>query len=320
MFRAPRLQAWPWMLIIVAFLLNLIGVAFVYSASLEVGWQPERVAVMQVVWLCLSLITAAMVSLIKIEFWRNIAPAAYAAIFFIQAGMVILAGTGLVPTIKGAHNWIALGSIRIQPSEFYKIATLLMVAWLVALRLDARNPKHALLIAGVGMVPAILIAKEDLGSALTFGPMVFGMLIAAGMSLRLIAGLGAVGTAGVLSVIPLLPREGYQARRLAAWLRPEEYALTEGFQTMRALRSIGSGQWKGKGFAAGEQNQLGWLPEQHTDMIFAVIGEETGLLGCTAVLVLCVLLVAAGLIQAGRTPNPFARMILVGFTLHWRVR
>ena len=119
---------------------------------------------------------------------------------------------------------------------------------------------------------------------------------------------------GVAALVPLLPEEGYQARRLAAWLKPEEYALTEGFQTMRALRSIGSGQWSGKGFGSGEQNQLGWLPEQHTDMIFAVIGEETGLIGCTVILLLFACFVGAGLYSAGRTPNPFARMVLVGFT------
>ena len=172
----------------------------------------------------------------------------------------------------------------------------------------------ALALAGV---PSILLAKEDLGSALTFLPMVLGMLVLAGMRFWHI-GILFIGFVGVLAAgVAMLPKEGpksYQWRRIQAWLNPDQYALTEAFQTIRSLRSIGSGQWSGKGYAQGDQNLLGWLPEKHTDMIYAVIGEEVGFVGSAVVLLLYLCFGWAGLYAAAVTRDRFARNLIVGFT------
>ena len=138
----------------------------------------------------------------------------------------------------------------------------------------------------VWLAPIVLLAKEDLGTAIPMIPMLLGLLILAGASLKLIVSVclagAACATAGVIAILQM-GSSSYMARRLLAWLKPEDYLLTEAFQTQRALRSIGSGQWTGKGYAGGDQNLLGWVPEKHTDMIFSVVGEELGFLGSVVI-------------------------------------
>ena len=114
----------------------------------------------------------------------------------------------------------------------------------------------------------------------------------------------------------LLPRSGpksYQYKRIQAWLNPDDYALTEGYQTARSMRSIGSGQLVGKGYLEGDQNRLGWLPEKHTDLIFAVVGEEVGFLGSTLVLALFLAFAWVGLHTAAICRDPCGRALIIGF-------
>jgi rod shape determining protein RodA len=227
--------------------------------------------------------------------------------------MLALAGTSLVPRIKGQANWIVLGGLRLQPVELVKLATLLACATLAAgPNFDGRRLAHCGLLLLVAGVPALIVAREDLGSALTFVPLAAGMLVVAGMPLRhlLLAGVA------VLLAYATLPREGpkaYQWRRIDAFLHPDRYALAEAYQTERSKRSIGSGQLAGKGYMQGEQNRLGWVPEKHTDLVFAVIGEEVGFLGSLAFTVLLGAWCAAGLAAAARAPGPFGRYACAGF-------
>ena len=312
-----RFSEVQWLPLLPALLLTAVGVAFVASATADPsapgGWGP--VVRMQLIWWILSLVGMGVALHVPAGAWRQTAWGLFAITLIVQAGMIVMAGSSLVPTIKGAHNWIALHPrIRIQPSEFYKITSLIVAARL--LTEPGVDPRQLRWVAGVLAVagaPAVLILREDLGSALTFGPMLLGMLLLAGMHIRHLL-LMMVAGAGVLAIgISQLPRDGYQWRRLAAWLDPAAYALEEGYQTERALRSLGSGQWFGKGYGTGDQNQLGWLPEKHTDMIFAVVGEETGFLGCTIVLALFLALGWACLYSAMRCRDPFGRLVIGGF-------
>jgi rod shape determining protein RodA len=250
--------------------------------------------------------------------WRGLALPAALAGCGVMVLMLLLAGTALVPPIKGQHNWIVLGNLRLQPVELVKLATLLACATLAAgPNFDARRLSHCgwlLLVAGI---PAAIVAKEDLGSALTFPPMAIGVLLVAGMRLRYLVLAVLVVAMALAAAYAVLPREGkkaYQWRRIDAFLHPENYALAEAYQTERSKRSIGSGQWVGKGWMEGEQNRLGWVPEKHTDLVFAVIGEEVGFAGSAAFVILVLAWCGAGLLAASRAPGPWSRLLVSGFT------
>lgn len=319
-WQRPRYGEVQWGWLFWALSLAAIGVVFVISATLQAGGDVRvgSEGIRQILWLGISLTACLMVLHVRTRLWQGAAFPIYMLTIMLQFVMLALAGTSLVPTIKGAHNWIALGPARLQPSEFFKLGALLGCARLLSLPgIHAERFTVVVAVLAMAGLPALLLAKEDLGSALTFLPMALGMLLLAGMRLRhltvVVGGLSAV----VLTGVAMLPREGpksYQWRRIQAWLNPEDYALTEAFQVNRSLRSIGSGQWTGKGYAQGDQNLLGWLPEKHTDMIFAVIGEEVGFLGSVAVLVCYLFFGWAGLYAAANTRDRFAASLIAGFT------
>lgn len=306
-----------WPMIVLALAMTLFGLLFVVSATMDpeasYGWGRE--ARMQLVWWGIAVLGCVACMHVPLATWRALALPALVGCVALQAFMIVAAGTALVPTIKGAHNWIALGQLRVQPSEFYKLAALLAAArLLVQHEVDVRSFHWCTVVLIVGCLPAALIVKEDLGSALTFLPLVAGLLVFAGMPVRFLAAYGGALAATLAGAVALLPESSYQIRRLRAWLDPQAFAREEGYQTIHALRAIGSGQVTGKGYAAGDQNLLGWLPEQHTDMVFAVIAEELGFLGAALVPVLFCLFGWAGMYAAVRCRDEFGRLVIAGFT------
>lgn len=318
LFQRVRYTDVHWSPLLLALILTGTGLAFVFSATYEPaegGWSPESAR--QVLWWSISLVACFTVLHVPATTWRESAVPLYFACLLVQLFLLVAAGTPLVPHIKGQANWIVLGPLRLQPSEFTKLGVLLAVARLLTLpQADARQLPWVLAAGAMGLVPVFLIAKEDLGSALTFLPMLFGVLVLAGASLRLLGGAAVAAIAAITLGVLNLPREGpkaYMWKRIAAWLDPESYALTEGFQSLRALRSIGSGRLTGKGFGVGDQNLLGWLPEKHTDMVFAVVGEETGFVGTVLVVVLFLAFGWACLFSAVQARAPFARLVIGGF-------
>lgn len=320
MLHRPSYARVPWWWIGLSLLLSGVGILFVISATAEGAGEGliSREAASQLVWLLIGVIGCAVIVHVDPAVWRRLAfPAALAACA-VMVLMLLLAGTPLVPRIKGQANWIVLGGLRLQPVELVKLATLLACATLAAgPNFDAKRLAHCgwmLLVAGI---PAAIVAKEDLGSALTIPPMALGILLVAGMRVRhltlavlvvLLAGVAAYG---------LLPHDGpkgYQWRRIDAFLHPDRYALAEAYQTERSKRSIGSGQWVGKGWMEGEQNRLGWVPEKHTDLVFAVIGEEVGFVGSVVFVLLVLAWCGIGLLAAARAPGPWSRLLTSGFT------
>ena len=308
----------PWGFLICALTLTACGVAMVTSATSSdstPGLAPEARAQFQ--WWLIALATGLVAWRMPFAWWKELAIPGYIAALVVILGMTMLAGTALVPPIKGQCNWIVLGPLRVQPVEFIKLAAMLATARLMtAPGFDARNFGHVILALVVAGLPALLLAKEDLGSALTFVPLAFGILIVAGLRLRHLALLASVtllvATLGVMA----LPKEGpksYQYKRIQAWLHPDEYALTEGYQTARSVSAIGSGQVLGKGWGQGDQNRLGMIPEKHTDLIFAVTGEEMGFLGGTAVLALFATFAWVGLANASSTRSVAGRYVIVGY-------
>ena len=290
-------------------------VASATSSDSYPGLAPEARA--QLLWWAISVVVCLVAWRVPLHWWKEFAVPAYVAGLIVILGMAALAGTSLVPNIKGQANWLVVGPLRIQPVEFIKLSALLATALLMtAPGFDARRFGHVLLALVIAGLPAALLAREDLGSALTFVPLAFGVLLVAGLRLRHLAILGSVTlTVAVIGILSL-PQEGpksYQYKRIQAWLHPDAYALTEGYQTARSVSAIGSGQVLGKGLGQGDQNRLGMIPEKHTDLIFAVTGEELGFLGCLGVLALYATFAWVALANASGARDPAGRYLIVGY-------
>jgi rod shape determining protein RodA len=307
----------PWALAAVVLLLTAYGVSQVISAcwdpsaTLDLGHEAQA----QIQWWLVSILVALTAAHVEPSLWRASAWPLWGFGVLIIIGMQLAAGTALVPQIKGQANWIVFTPrLRVQPVEFVKLGVLLGTAHVINLPgFDARRLKDSIIGLATAAFPSIVVAKDDLGSALTIPPMAFGMLYAAGMQVRwLVTGLVVMASLSV-GVVFVLPKDGYQYKRVQAWLHPDEYALTEGYQTQRSMSAIGSGQWIGKGYAAGDQNLLGWVPEKRTDLILSITGEELGFLGTSIIVGLFVLFALSGLAAAAQCRDGFGRSLITGY-------
>ncbi|KPK61568.1 MAG: rod shape-determining protein RodA [Gammaproteobacteria bacterium SG8_31] len=234
----------------------------------------------------------------------------------IWAPWMFLVGVGLLVLVlvmgeigKGAQRWLDIGIVRFQPSEIMKLAVPMMAAWYLHERPLPPTIREALLVIGlIALMPAALIAQQpDLGTALLIAASGILVVLLAGMSIRLILAFGALALAGA----PLLwfNMHDYQRQRVLTFLNPESDPLGSGYHIIQSKIAIGSGGVFGKGWLNGTQAQLEFLPERSTDFIFAVIGEEFGLLGLATFLTLYVLIVVRGLYIASQAQDTFGRLL-----------
>ncbi len=235
--------------------------------------------------------------------------------YFYAGGIILLIAVLVLGDIgKGAQRWLDLGIIRFQPSEFVKIFTPMLVA-----RFLSQNPlppqmKTIALAGGWILLPTLLIAKQpDLGTALLVASAGFAVLFFAGIPWRLLGILAAAGLAAMPALWFLL--HDYQRDRLLMFLNPEQDPLGRGYHTIQAKIAIGSGGLWGKGWLEGTQSHLAFLPEPHTDFIFAVWAEEFGLLGCIAMLILYLAIIARGFFMALQAQDSFSRLFGAGLSL-----
>ena len=308
----------PWAMVVVVLVMTTFGVSQVISAC----WDPTsaldlgRESMTQLQWWLLSLVVGVVLAHGTPALYRESAWWCWGLGTLLIVAMWFAAGTALVPKIKGQANWIRFSStLRFQPVEFVKLGVLLATARVLSTPgFDARRLKDTIAGLATAAVPTLVIAKDDLGSALTIPPMAFAMLYAAGMQVRwLVTGLCLMAALAV-GVVFVLPKDGYQYKRVQAWLHPDEYALTEGYQTQRSMSAIGSGQLLGKGYAVGDQNRLGWVPEKDTDLILSIAGEELGFVGTSVIMALFILFAVTGLATAAQCRDPFGRSFIIGFT------
>ncbi|MGE5153680.1 MAG: rod shape-determining protein RodA [Bdellovibrio bacteriovorus] len=215
---------------------------------------------------------------------------------------------------KGAQRWLDLGFMRFQPSELLKLAVPMMVAWLLAARPLPPSLARVLGAAVLTLVPAVLIAKQpDLGTAILVAAAGAAALFIGGLAWRLILGIAALGA----TMAPLLwyNMRDYQRQRVLTFLDPESDPLGAGYHIIQSKIAIGSGGVFGKGWLNGTQSHLEFLPERHTDFIFAVIGEELGLAGILALLVLYLFIIYRGLTIAANASDSYGRVLAGGLSL-----
>jgi len=281
-------RAFDYVLLSTVALLYMLGVVLVASAG-GPGFFRR-----QIVWAVVALLLAVSVSALD---YRRLGDRAY-----LMWGLVVLSLVGLLmfgAVHAGAKSWIRYGPVGIQPSELAKVVVILAIARYFAEGDPRPFGLRGLYVPGLlAFVPFVLTALQpDLGTANTFIPIVAGMAWVAGLRLATAARLGLLGA--VLAPLGYFLLEDYQRARLFTFINPDADPLGAGYQIVQSKIAVGSGGLLGKGLFSGSQSQLQFLPAQHTDLIFAVLGEELGFLGVTAALSLYLFLLLR-ILQIGR--------------------
>jgi rod shape determining protein RodA len=253
----------------------------------------------------LALGTIAMLVLAQVNpnFLRRTSPWLYAIGVFL---LFVVYATGHIG--KGAQRWLDLGIIRFQPSELMKLAVPMTVAWFLHDQpLPPRWPT-LLLLTGMILLPVGLVAiQPDLGTAALIAIAGALVIVMAGLSVRIMGGLLAVGVAGAWFGWAFM--HDYQRKRVLTFIDPQTDPLGAGYHIIQSQIAIGSGGVFGKGWMNGSQAQLEFLPERSTDFIFAVVGEEFGLLGQGLLLLLYLYVVSRALYLSTQTQDTFARLV-----------
>ena len=235
--------------------------------------------------------------------------------FLFTIGVLLLIAVALKGDIAmGAQRWLDLGVVRFQPSEIMKIAVPLACAWYLNERPLPPDFVSLSVLAVAILVPTLLIAEQpDLGTALLVATGGALVVLLAGLQARYMIGLGALLVGAVPVVWHFL--HDYQRRRVLTFLNPQNDPLGAGYHTIQSQIAIGSGGLFGKGYMNGSQAQLEFLPERSTDFIFAVVGEEWGLVGLLVLLILYLFVIARGLYIAAQAQDTFSRLLAGSLTL-----
>ncbi len=349
-------------LVVIALLLSLFGIAMVYSAGqTDVATYVTPLYKTQLVWLFVGMLAAYAVSKSSVRFIEWVTAPAYILTVLLLLVTVIM-GTG-AGTAAATKSWLTIGGVRIgQPSELAKITVVLMLAKVLSERREA--PKSLLDLwkpALIVLIPWVLIMLQpDLGSAIVFVGIFFGMLFWSGVPWPLLLLLGSPVVSLILSfstglwgawflvllalvlwykpylvegialmvanvatgvVAPLLWEKlaPYQQNRLKVFLDPSIDPRASGYHVIQSKIAIGSGGLAGKGITLGTQKRSGFLPEQHTDFIFAVVGEELGFIGVSVALALFLALFFRVTGIASRANDSFGGLVAFGLMSCWLV-
>lgn len=226
--------------------------------------------------------------------------------------LILLAVMFVGTSALGAQRWIQVGPITLQPSEISKLFMIICLAHMLGTRQYTINTFRDLLPIAIYVgIPFLLVFKQpDLGTSLVFMAITLGMLFVAGIRLRLVA----IISGAVLALLPLswFALHEYQKKRIFVFLNPDADPFGAGYHIIQSKIAIGSGKILGKGLFEGTQSQLNFLPENHTDFIFAVIGEELGFVGCVLVLFLFFLVLYRTWRIAQVVSDPFGTMLAIG--------
>jgi rod shape determining protein RodA len=313
-----------WPLLLAACGLAVTGVLFIFSATGDASpGQPlfRQAYFLQIIWIAAGAGAAAAVCLVD---YRKLARWAKAVYWAAMASLAAVLVIGKV--VHGGRRWISLGVIRIQPSEFAKIAFIFLMAdFLSRPAEELRQPKVFFAALGYAALPFVLIMKEpDLGSALVFVSVCLAMMFVAGVPNRFLGKLAAcVVPVAVLIVAAIVfaPEKitimkGYQKARLLSYfgLGDKKEMEAANYNVNQSLISVGSGGWLGKGWRQGTQHENGFLPlyGADNDFIFAVIAEEEGFVGSVVILTLYSVLLFSGLKVAGQARDRLGQLLAVG--------
>ena len=299
----------PWQMLLPLFLLVIFGAAVLHSAA---GGSMEPYADSHLVRFAVFMVMAVVIALLPQSFIKLIAYPVYAVILVLLMAVEVIGAVG-----GGSQRWIDLGFMVLQPSEFMKPAIVLVLArFFDGLPIGMINTWRALVPPGVlvGLPVGLVMLQPDLGTALAI---VFGgaiVMFMAGLPMRWFV-TAAVAAAIVAPIAFFTLLHDYQRRRVTTLFDPESDPLGAGYHITQSKIAIGSGGLFGKGFGEGTQSHLNYLPEPHTDFVFATMSEEWGLAGGLVVLIIFGLIFRWGMGVAAQAETRFARLLAVGMTM-----
>lgn len=314
----PRLVQFDRWLYGATLALCLVGAVMVFSASAVMAKQEFGSAYgflgRQLLWLLLGL--GGMFALMQADYRKLRRPVVlYSSLCGI---LILLSVVFLFPPVNAAHRWIHFGPLRLQPSELAKLVVIFYLAALLESRMRPRSfgvndLRHSLLpaLGPVLLMVGLVLLEPDLGTAFEIFLIAMAMLFVAGLDWRYLAG---AAVAAVPAIAALILAEPYRVKRVLVFLNPEADPQGSGFQLLQSLIAVGSGGLTGVGLMESRQ-KLFYLPEAHTDFIYAVLCEELGFLGGLAVLVLFGIYGWRGIRAALAAPDDFGRLAAVGITV-----
>jgi cell division protein FtsW len=300
-------------LFLTTILLVAVGIVMVYSASAVMAderfGQPYLFLTKQLMWATLGVALLAVIMRIDYHMYRE--PVFIWSCFGVACAALV--AVLFAPEVAGARRWFGIGGLGIQPSELAKISMIVFIAALLERRMHRINDVTYAL-APIGLLVALLVGlillEPDFGTAMSLALIAGVMVFAAGVSYVYIAGLAVAALPLMAMLIVSFP---YRRQRLMAFLNPWEDPLGSGFQIIQSLIAVGTGGITGRGLMNGVQ-KLFYQPEAHNDFIYAVIAEELGLIGATALLVCFCLLAWRGLRIALHAPDAFGAFLALGIT------
>ena len=289
-----------------ALVILLIGVVTLYSASRE--YYSQDITFRQIIWIVAGLLFLFIATRLDYQRFINLSYVLYGLNIALLV-MVLFFGK----TRGGANRWISIGAFNLQPSELAKITLVLALSSFVGGRKNEITKISFLLRVFCLVLPVFLLIliEPDLGTALILVPVAVAMLFVAGMKVSHLFGMVFFG----LATFPVFWNflKDYQKQRLLVFINPNIDPLGSGYTIIQSKIAIGSGGLFGKGWMAGTQNQLNFLPERHTDFIFSVVGEEWGFLGALLLILLYALIVYRAIKIIDTTPDIFGRLAATGF-------
>jgi rod shape determining protein RodA len=305
-------------LILTTVVLTIYGLLMVYSATrqslLSLGEDPGFYLKKQVAFLMLGVIAMIVAATFDYRLTKVYAP-------FLYGGAVLLLLLVLTPLgeeTAGAQAWIQLFGFQFQPSEIAKLAMLIAVAAYLSEVRGEPDLDHLWKATGIAVAPMFLILLQpDIGTMMVFAAILLGVLVVRGARLK---HLGVLLLAAILALVVAFQAgfiEDYQIARLTAFADPSTDPLRAGYNKAQAEIAIGAGGLTGKGYLQGTQTNLDFVPEQHTDFIFTVVGEELGFLGAMLLLGLFAVLIWRGFRTALMSRDVFGTLLAAGITVMW---
>ena len=296
-----------WILVATTLFIIMLSVLSLWSLAPRGG---SVLAWRQLSWAGIGLV--AMLVVISIDY-RQLVRAA--PVFYLAGLSLLLTVFVLGRTVSGARRWIHLGPFTVQPSELFKLIFVLALAWaLTAWRAPSSSSRGGVLTTfAIIAVPFVLVVRQpDLGTALVLVPVAIAVLVGIGVRVQVLGGLALGG----LAVMPLawFALKPYQRDRLMVYMDPVRDPLGTAYNVIQAKIAIGSGQLFGKGPSGATQSRLAFLPERHTDFIFAVFAEMWGFIGCLVLIVAYALLILRGFEIAASARDPRGQIIALGVT------
>jgi rod shape determining protein RodA len=317
--RDSRLRQLDWVLLLTVLALSFIGTLLVWSATRGIGG--HTYVVKQLINIVIGVVLLGLVSVLDYRQLRLYAPVLYG----VSLLGLLAALSPLGTPVNGSKSWITLpAGFQIEPSEFGKLAIILMSAVILggARRADRRPGARAVaLTIGCALVPIALVEREpDLGVVIIMLLLMAGLIALSGIQLRWLLTLAATGALAVFAVLHLHLLHAYQLHRLTSFLNPTADPTGSGYNAAQAKIAVGSGGLTGQGLFHGQLIAGNFVPEQHTDFIFAVAGEELGFVGCAVIIGLLAILLLRALRIAARADDTFGMLVASGIAIWFAVQ